>query len=125
MTHKLPTQILSLLNAYASSASDLSVPRITLLTPYYAHTFREVLASPKFTPASLSRADFETLADSLSFQLLSAVSYLHDRGIAHRDINPNNLVLSDGGRLVLIDFGLAIEAGDEEQGNMFFEVGTG
>lgn len=84
-----------------------------------------MLASPRFTPASLSRADFETLADSLSFQLLAAVSYLHNRGIAHRDINPNNLVLSDGGRLVLIDFGLAIEAGGEEQGSMFFEVGTG
>ncbi|BGP66068.1 hypothetical protein NBRC10512_001594 [Rhodotorula toruloides] len=117
--------ILSLHNAYATPASDLSIPRITLFTPYYPHTFRELLASPRFTPHVLDAPDFQTLAESLAFQLLSAVSYLHGHGIAHRDINPNNLVLSEGGRLVLIDFGIAIEAEDEEPGSMFFEVGTG
>ncbi|BGP03617.1 CMGC/CDK protein kinase [Rhodotorula toruloides ATCC 204091] len=117
--------ILSLLNAYATAASELSVPRITLFTPYYPHTFRELLASHSFTPSVLDSPDFQTLAESLAFQLLSAVSYLHDQGIAHRDINPNNLVLSEGGRLVLIDFGIATGASDEQPGSMFFEVGTG
>ncbi|BGP35504.1 hypothetical protein JCM10296v2_007342 [Rhodotorula toruloides] len=117
--------VLSLLNAYATPASDLSVPRITLFTPYYPRTFRDLLASPRFTPHELESPDFQTLAESLAFQLLSAISYLHDQGIAHRDINPNNLVLSEGGRLVLIDFGIAIETKDEEPGSMFFEAGTG
>ncbi|BGP27767.1 CMGC/CDK protein kinase [Rhodotorula toruloides] len=117
--------VLSLLNAYATSACDFSIPRITLFTPYYPHTFRELLTSPRFTPNALESHDFRTVAESLALQLCSAVAHLHARGIAHRDINPNNLVLSESGRLVLIDFGIAIEAGDEESGSMFFEVGTG
>ncbi|GAA5824408.1 hypothetical protein JCM3770_004591, partial [Rhodotorula araucariae] len=34
-------------------------------------------------------------------------------------------VLSAGGRVVLIDFGIAVERGDEQPGAMHFEVGTG
>lgn len=35
--------------------------------------------------------------------------YLHEREvpIAHRDIKPDNMLLSDSGRLVLCDFGLS------------------
>lgn len=40
-------------------------------------------------------------------QLLDAVKYLHNKNITHRDINPNNLILSPDKKLVLIDFGTA------------------
>ncbi len=43
--------------------------------------------------------------------LADAVAYLHHRGIQHRDIKPQNVLLRDDGSPVLVDFGLVLEAG--------------
>ncbi|BGP20239.1 hypothetical protein JCM10213v2_008376 [Rhodosporidiobolus nylandii] len=112
--------VLSLLNAYLTPA--LFTSRLTLFTPYYPHTLSSLLSSPSCVS---STPGFSTVVHSLAYQLLSAVAYLHAHGIAHRDICPNNVVLSREGRAVLIDFGIAVEEGDEKEGEMHFEVGTG
>ncbi|WP_136440783.1 protein kinase domain-containing protein [Pacificoceanicola onchidii] len=41
--------------------------------------------------------------------LLGALSYVHDNGMLHRDISPDNILLAPGGLPVLIDFGAARE----------------
>ncbi|KAG8138898.1 hypothetical protein E2320_001678, partial [Naja naja] len=41
------------------------------------------------------------------FQLLRGLSYIHHRYILHRDLKPQNLLISDTGELKLADFGLA------------------
>ncbi|GAA5932695.1 hypothetical protein JCM3775_002211 [Rhodotorula graminis] len=117
--------ILSLLNAYLSEPTRASpIPRVTLFTPYYPHTLPDLLVSPAFTLGA-SPSTFPALASSLAYQFVAAVAHLHDLGIAHRDINPANVVLSARGRLVLIDLGIAVEAGAEKAGEMHFEIGTG
>lgn len=41
-------------------------------------------------------------------QVLDAVAYLHDRGIIHRDIKPDNLIkMAQEDRVALVDFGIA------------------
>lgn len=40
-------------------------------------------------------------------QLLTAVSYLHDHCLLHRDLKLSNLLYTSSGQLKLCDFGLA------------------
>jgi serine/threonine protein kinase len=42
-------------------------------------------------------------------QVLDAVRYIHEKNVLHRDISPDNILLSKTGKPVLIDFGAARE----------------
>ena len=51
----------------------------------------------------------EQVAMKLVLQLMDAVEEVHQKGMLHRDIKPDNVLITSQGRVVLIDFGSARE----------------
>ncbi|MBL7502030.1 protein kinase [Frankia sp. CNm7] len=44
--------------------------------------------------------------------MLDALEYVHQRGVVHRDVSPNNIIVDADDRATLIDFGVASDAAD-------------
>lgn len=60
------------------------------------------------TNAFIQYASDNDLIRSVFLQILDGVDWLHQLGIAHRDVKPENIVCSqDGTRVRIVDFGLA------------------
>ncbi|TFK70066.1 kinase-like protein [Pluteus cervinus] len=129
---------------------DTTEVALKIWEPYIPFSLAQLLSSPKLSPhippppviESISASDqltrFEQLTKSIIAQILSALAYLHDdeRRIAHRDIKPNNILLTRDGGVQLIDFGIVYKESESEadkegdlwpefSDHMHFEVSTG
>lgn len=51
-------------------------------------------------------------AIDIAIQVSAALWFAHARGIVHRDIKPGNLFVTRGGSAKVLDFGIAVAAGD-------------
>jgi len=65
-------------------------------------TLDRVIADQKLTA--------EQMVD-IGAQIASGLAYAHERGILHRDIKPQNIMLTEEGQVKILDFGLAKKTG--------------
>ncbi len=63
------------------------------------HTLRQVLQSD----AEISQDE----AVEIVAEILEALDYSHAQGIIHRDIKPGNIMITDSGKVKVMDFGIA------------------
>ncbi|ETW86672.1 hypothetical protein HETIRDRAFT_308454, partial [Heterobasidion irregulare TC 32-1] len=151
---KKELRLLSMLSHHAiinilGHVIDESTHTQSFWMPYIPISLRDLLSSPRFCPASYipphsapvehpANSSFIIVAKSLMYQITCGIAFLHGepRGVAHRDIKPGNILLTQDGLVKLVDFGVSFrerEAAAETQDdiwsegaqNMYFEVGTG
>ena len=66
----------------------------------------EFVTGEKLTNVIKNNTDEEQLIE-LFKNILSAVNQLHNYGIVHRDLKPDNILITDDGKIKIIDYGLA------------------
>lgn len=74
------------------------------------HTILDELAEEENeTGKRRTRERLELLTALVS--IAEAIAYAHERGVVHRDVTPNNILIGPRGEAVLIDWGLAKDVG--------------
>ncbi len=88
-------------------------------TPYYAmrliqgETLRKAIANARKSPGGMSIVEYRRLLAAF-VSVCNALAYAHTRGVVHRDLKTENVVLGEFGEVLVIDWGLAKVAGQED-----------
>ncbi|KAJ4493137.1 kinase-like domain-containing protein [Lentinula edodes] len=84
---------------------------------YIVSPLTKYLVLPQLHPLEsiLRSSDVPRDVSRLSFELADGVQFLHDHHIAHLDIKPDNLLLTQSRRLQIIDFDASVRFTHEDQ----------
>ena len=96
----------------AQTLGTLTHPSLVRVTDYFSWNNNVYLVMDFVEGESLAeliyREGAQSEAQVLAWaeQLLDALAYCHKQGVLHRDIKPQNIIITPEGRALLVDFGL-------------------
>ena len=116
------TSIVRLFSQEASSLAKANHPNIVGVhqvfeennTAYMALDFvhgRDLLEILKEDRDSLT----PEVVEGYLVKVLGAIQHIHDLGMLHRDISPDNIIINEAGEPILIDFGAAREESSSDE----------
>lgn len=73
--------------------------------PYLVTAYRPYSTLKQILSQNIRFSPLEAL--SIVQQLCQALHYIHDQGVIHRDVHPENILITEENRVFLMDFGLA------------------
>ena len=89
------------------------VDLIEILQPDDPDTFNTIYVVMEYAESDLkkiikSNIHLELLhIETIIYNLLCAIKYLHESNVLHRDLKPENLLLDDLNNIKIVDFGLS------------------
>ncbi len=105
----------SIVTIYELGKTDQDAP-FCVLERVEGRSLREILTelaeAEKRDGRPRTRERVELISNLQS--IAEALTAAHERGIVHRDVNPNNILVGPRGEATLIDWGLAKDMSDEE-----------
>ncbi|XP_055323463.1 serine/threonine-protein kinase greatwall isoform X2 [Sitodiplosis mosellana] len=103
------SQVITERNVLALSTSEYCVHLYySLQTPFYVFLVMEYMIGGDLKSLIAAYGYFcESAAQFYCAEITMALEYLHKHGIIHRDIKPDNMLLSASGHVKLTDFGLS------------------
>jgi len=96
----------------AAVLARLNHPNLVRVTDFFEEQGNAYLVMDFVEGRSLAdvilqeRAQPESRVLDWGRQLLEALTYCHDQGVIHRDVKPQNIILTPDNRVMLVDFGL-------------------
>jgi serine/threonine protein kinase len=110
----------------ARLAGSLSHPNIVTV-----HDFFEQRGAPVIAMEYLRRGSLRQYVGALSLPqvggvlegVLAGLAHAEEHGIVHRDLKPENLLVSDEGRVKIVDFGIAKATNDLQVGTFVTSTG--
>jgi serine/threonine protein kinase len=120
------TKFLTALATEFRTLAGLRHPHIVRVIDY-GFNFEEGQPQPYFTmeylpgARTLTKAAYRQPLETqvrLLTEMLMALAYLHRRGVIHRDLKADNVLVDSSGRVKVLDFGLALGATGKSGTNM-------